>query len=307
MPSINAAERDQERHSLPSDYEHPKPREAAIIEVMRFDRVHHLFRSPFTKSVAAAAQNPMGNARTYHWKRLLPGGGNGSGLTKADRSVVHIRALVQSVMFNTIAVMLAYDVDPSRVPGGGASPALDPINYGSNKKLEVLELNSVLKKMGTRNPDGSNNMPGAAMTPTELKAFNEKLLYWAGKTGMLPFAADHVQPFQNMIEFVLGMSFRSWLTQQNMQDYFAVERFFSEENKRGMYRPASVAPRAVAGDRINRQLDLSHPVGALTYAQTSFPESFLASMGEAAEALAGRVMCKSLSITEPGKLGDTYA
>jgi len=292
MPSINTEEREREQDALPDDREHHKLRTRAIVEVLNYEKSHNFLRAALTKSFET------NRSSTYSFLRTVPGADDT--LSSADRAVIAIRSALQLHSWNTIAVMLIYGLDPSRVPGGGTG-SLEPANYNANIGLEQLDFNDgVLKKVPVDRGNGANDSPAIVMSDSETIKLGNKLKYWAGKWGLLGRSApEHVRPFQNLIDVTLGLTLRPLLNVREMQNYFSLTRLFPSQMVQGS------TVRSANGVTTNFRLD--HEVGSLLYAQNAFARDLFAVVGSAVEHQMNRVMCTSLSMTPPGRWGDTWA
>jgi hypothetical protein len=111
MPHINAKDREDERERLPFDREHPKARDRAILYVQTYDHIHNYLHHGITRSFDDTKRG------AYSFLRLLPGADDT--VSSVDRAVIAMRNAFQLHSFHTIAVMLAYQLNPAVIPGGG--------------------------------------------------------------------------------------------------------------------------------------------------------------------------------------------
>jgi hypothetical protein len=297
MPSINSKTREEERKRLPLNREHPPMRDRAIIEVLSFEKAHHFLREALTLSFDTT---PEKAASHYSFTRLVPGADDHLG--GVDRSIIALRNFLQLHSFHTIAVMLAYGLSPDRVPGEGVQP-FDPSNYNANPGLEALDLTKILKKVvPARGDDGRVDVSALRdMSSNELDVFSNKLLYWAGKFGLLGSSVpEYIKPAMHLVNQTIGLTMRPWLLNQAVHDYFSILRFFPDSKKQG------VSVRSRNPNDLSRSYNLRVQVGALAHCQSSLAKDFSASIGYAIEKRQARVMFTSLNLTAPGDFGDTY-
>jgi hypothetical protein len=218
-----------------------------------------------------------------------------------DRSIIALRNFLQLHSFNTIAVMLAYGLSPDSVPGDGVLP-FDPSNYNANPGLEALDLTKILKKVVPAPVDGRVDVSALRdMDSNELDAFSNKLLYWAGKFGLLGSSVpEYIKPAMHLVNQTIGLTMRPWLLNKAVHDYFSILRFFPDSQKQG------VSVRSRNPNDLSRAYNLRTQVGALAHCQSSLAKDFSASLGYAIEKRMSRCMFTSMNLTAPGSFGDTY-
>jgi hypothetical protein len=145
-------------------------------------------------------------------------------------------------------------------------------------------------------PGGNRAAKWEEMTNQQVQIFANQLFFWAGKWGLLGHAAaEHVRPFEHLINAALGLTFRPLITDRETHNYFSILRFFPQNLQQG----ATIRSRNTRSDEMGRKYDLFNNVGSLAYAQSSLITELFVCIGRAVERQMNKEIFTSLSMTPP--------
>lgn len=278
--------REREKQTLPHDREHPMLRDRARIKRLTYDRAYLWPQAELTASFDDNKKD------MYEISRLDPNTHDSP--TSAESHVIALRGFVSLVAFNTIMMLINYDVNPA-----ANNNRLD--NYSQDPQKEELLLHELLGR--ACNSSGEDNMFGTLAHSAADEATNhsrkaELAKFWAAKLGLLQTReASGKKPWYNFRDQIVGMSLRPLLTTKEYKDFFSVANLFPVNQRASAF---------VTVDDVSRSINKADTVGALLHAQSDIPRRMYSTLGLAAEKIRSRRIGTSLTHTRPGQPGAIY-
>jgi hypothetical protein len=294
LPSIDPRLREEQRAILPANEEHPKMRDAAIINRLSYEDAHLFVQRELTQSFT----DKLG--RMYQWNLTLPQ--SNTSLSARHQVAIHLRNIVLFSVFAGLAVLRRYGYvslhTPLRAAGEGRSP-LDAQVYNSNQHIETMPLKDVLPMNYRMEASGSIKSQGRLSAQDQIDEAND-LIFVGAKLGQCPLVNQAITPSYNIINAICGVALKGLLMDPDLHKAFDIQRFFPKK----MREDSTSVPNPRVD--LSRTYRLDTPVGSFRYVQDSTCKQTFNAFGLAIARVESKVCCIALSNARPGEWMDEY-
>lgn len=298
LPSINPVLREEQRELLPSDVEHPKLRDAAIVNRLTYEDSHQFIQKELTQSFSDNV------GKEYLWSVTMPQ--SNTYVSDNRRVAIALRNFVCWSAVAAISVLQSYGMvtinSPSSSPAisNSFSDPLDPAIYNRNRAVEDRALREVIQQKHEYDINTGTISHRGPLSAIEFNTRANNLIWLASKLGQMPLVSQRIHPAYNVINAICGVGLKSLLMDPGLHKAFDIERFFPKTMRDG----ASI----IGNSRLDlsRQYNTSRPVGSLKYAQDSISKKTFHAFGQAIARVESHTVGIVMSNSRPGEWTDAY-